>query len=744
MSDKPRVTWLLPVFNGMPYLPQTLASIAAQTYGNHEVLAWDNGSTDGSVEELQRWIPTRLAGTVVTSRPLGIGAALARMVQISRTELCARIDADDVNEPDRLARQVERMLADEALVLIGSNVQRIDEGGAPLGVSGAPVDDVAIRWALRFCNPMKHPTVLFRRRAVLAAGNYRDIKPGQDYDLWLRMARVGKMANLPEPLVRYRVHDRSITRTEAGGSDAVGRQIVAGQAYDAYPGIGIAAGLGLRALLMPGSSVDASGDDLRRHRRLAIATAQHLGLPKRRITRSPLYRRQRRRLWRSRLRGSATARAVWRLVKPTPPPMPCTTGSTMPGLSASPSGDQTITILTKLFWPRTFGGLERKALRMADQFAARPGLKVRVITETADGLPAREVLPSGVEIIRRPALAVGWRWRWADRLRGRWWRRALDEAAEAGPIIAFSPMAGAAVAARGWADRLTYMPVFCQATLPGVVRAYPQMKAMMPTRARQRLDRRACRAAANVIFESANQRQQFEAAYGPRKQTTIHNAAELHPDARGKRSAMRQRFGIPDDAFVVGFAGRPGVCGKDAPFMLEAAAASLDASGRVLFVGDGPGRKDVEARCEQLGLTARTVWAGWLDEPAEAYAAMDVLVMPSRFEIFGNVIVEAMGCGVPVIGRRRTTDPDRPILVACDELIDDGRTGFVVDPHDPAELAERLATLQADRARCRTMGDAAFDHVAGRPWSEVIDAYLEVMGVATGEATPAGSMKRAA
>src|SRR5215207_6266637 len=106
-SAPPSVSWLLPVKNGMPYLPETLASIAAQTCGDYQVLAWDNGSTDGSIEELRSWIPSRLPGCVIVDRPAGLGACLAMMVEASETEFCARIDADDVNVPSRLEIQLK-------------------------------------------------------------------------------------------------------------------------------------------------------------------------------------------------------------------------------------------------------------------------------------------------------------------------------------------------------------------------------------------------------------------------------------------------------------------------------------------------------------------------------------------------------------------------------------------------------------------------------------------------------------
>lgn len=211
-----RVTWLLPIKNGMPYLPQTLASIAAQTYSNWEVLAWDNGSTDGTIAELHQWIPSRLPGQVVTEQPLSLGNALAAMVMQAQTELCARIDADDVNLPQRLEKQVEFLRQHPEVAVLGSQVNRIDSEGLDHGLwTMYPLQHQDIvHWMLRSC-VVWHPTVMFRRSRVLAAGNYQDIHSAEDYDLWLQVAVRDRLANLDASLVRYRVHDKSVTQTTA-------------------------------------------------------------------------------------------------------------------------------------------------------------------------------------------------------------------------------------------------------------------------------------------------------------------------------------------------------------------------------------------------------------------------------------------------------------------------------------------------------------------------------------------------
>jgi glycosyltransferase involved in cell wall biosynthesis len=210
-ADRPGVTWLLSVKNSLPFLRETLESIRRQSYKNHKLLVWDDCSTDGTLEELQRWIPHRIPGKIFSGRSLRLGPSLAFLVeQADTTELCARIDGDDVNLPHRLERQVAFMQANPAIGVLGSLTEHIDENGAKAPAWGYPILDADIRWRSRWQPSLCHPTVMFRRSAVLAAGNYRDFQV-EDFDLWMRMSLLTEFHNLPEPLVQYRRYSTSLT-----------------------------------------------------------------------------------------------------------------------------------------------------------------------------------------------------------------------------------------------------------------------------------------------------------------------------------------------------------------------------------------------------------------------------------------------------------------------------------------------------------------------------------------------------
>jgi glycosyltransferase involved in cell wall biosynthesis len=136
----------------------------------------------------------------------GQTAALNRGLRAARAPLIARIDADDVALPGRLACQVAFLNAHPEVGLLGTAAREIAPDGAVVRTLVPPCDDDALRRALRRSNPFIHSSMLFRRALVDAVGAYDEsFAVAQDYDLWLRMSRVTRLANLDEPLVLRRL-----------------------------------------------------------------------------------------------------------------------------------------------------------------------------------------------------------------------------------------------------------------------------------------------------------------------------------------------------------------------------------------------------------------------------------------------------------------------------------------------------------------------------------------------------------
>jgi glycosyltransferase involved in cell wall biosynthesis len=207
------ITVIIPILNAMPYLPEALASLEAQTHRDFEVCLWDNGSTDGSVEEAIRWIPERLPGRVVTGNPLPLHQCLARMVEEAKTEFVARMDGDDICLPDRFQQQLEFLKSSPTIALVGGQIVCINERGVALTKDSwanysLEHSDIVSRMMVQ--GPFNHPSILFRRAAIIEVGNYLVPAPVEDHNLYLKLVQKYKVANLSAICVKYRIHSKSI------------------------------------------------------------------------------------------------------------------------------------------------------------------------------------------------------------------------------------------------------------------------------------------------------------------------------------------------------------------------------------------------------------------------------------------------------------------------------------------------------------------------------------------------------
>ena len=213
------VTWIMPILNGMPYLPEALQSMANQTTPAAELLVWDNGSTDGSLEELRRWIPHRIPGRIFSGRPLSLGNSLAALALEATTPLLARMDADDICHPARLERQLVFWRRHPHLAAIGSERRCMDETGNLIAnPSRFPSCTHEIRNLTLRAPRMLHPSVMLSRSALLECGNYRDLGDAQqpywseDYDLWLRLQAKHLIGSSTEALLDYRINPRGVSQ----------------------------------------------------------------------------------------------------------------------------------------------------------------------------------------------------------------------------------------------------------------------------------------------------------------------------------------------------------------------------------------------------------------------------------------------------------------------------------------------------------------------------------------------------
>ena len=208
----PLVTVLLPVFNGEAYLAAAMGSILRQSYRNLELLVIDDGSTDGTAGVIADCRDPRLVALRHEANR-GLVDTLNHGLQVARGELVARLDADDVADPTRLARQVERFLADPELVALGCGIRYIDAAGEVVGIPAGQVHGSRlVRWRMLRGTCVYHPTLMLHRARAGADARYRtDCPHAEDYELLLRLGRRHRVDNLAEVLVAHRRHAESIS-----------------------------------------------------------------------------------------------------------------------------------------------------------------------------------------------------------------------------------------------------------------------------------------------------------------------------------------------------------------------------------------------------------------------------------------------------------------------------------------------------------------------------------------------------
>jgi glycosyltransferase involved in cell wall biosynthesis len=207
--EAPRVSVIMPVYNAERYVSDAVESILTQTFTDFEFLIVDDGSTDGSRAILERHVSHDARIKLVSRANTGYLVALNEMLGRARGEYVARMDADDVALPQRFDRQVHYLDEHPECVLAGSRVILIDPDGDALTEMGAALTHEEIDGAFMGAQGQMvyHPAVMFRRRAVMELGGYRpEYYLTEDLDLFLRLAEVGRIVNLAEPLLKYREH----------------------------------------------------------------------------------------------------------------------------------------------------------------------------------------------------------------------------------------------------------------------------------------------------------------------------------------------------------------------------------------------------------------------------------------------------------------------------------------------------------------------------------------------------------
>lgn len=209
---KPLISVVLPVWNGARWLTEAIDSIRRQTHDNFELVVVDDGSTDGSADIFEASARSDSRIRTFRQERNGLVVALNRGLSEAQGQLIARLDADDRAHPQRLQKQTEYLDQYHDVGLVGSWAELIDEQGSIKGFRKYRTRPESLKPLLPRTNPLLHSSIMVRRSVLQKVGLYRPAFEGaEDYDLWLRVSEITKIANLPEYLVQYRLHTTNIT-----------------------------------------------------------------------------------------------------------------------------------------------------------------------------------------------------------------------------------------------------------------------------------------------------------------------------------------------------------------------------------------------------------------------------------------------------------------------------------------------------------------------------------------------------
>lgn len=208
------ISVVLPVHGPAEYLMETLRSVYSSTVQPNEVLLIDDGVDTNVIKSVKLQFPNII---ILANKGSGLVDALNTGVNSAHFDLIARIDADDLLEPERLETQLRLFRDNLELMLLGSQVRYIDKLGNLGSKSQYPVGDITAETKTGRSCIIAHPSVMYRKQAVISAGGYRHIYRvnqmdlAEDFDLWIRVSRIGLIVNLDAALTRYRQHGAQLS-----------------------------------------------------------------------------------------------------------------------------------------------------------------------------------------------------------------------------------------------------------------------------------------------------------------------------------------------------------------------------------------------------------------------------------------------------------------------------------------------------------------------------------------------------
>lgn len=210
----PAVSVILPAYNCGKYIGRAIESVLRQSFSDFELVVVNDGSTDNTEQVIQSFSDERII-YVKNPRNEGLIHSLNRAIDLSRGKYIARMDGDDVCQPERLAKQKLFLDQNQGIAVVASTIEFINELEEKTGdwkLDKQTITPGQIKRTILKENCIAHPTVMMRSEIIKELKYQPYQKNIEDYDLWLRILSRGyKIAKIDEPLLLYRIHAKSIT-----------------------------------------------------------------------------------------------------------------------------------------------------------------------------------------------------------------------------------------------------------------------------------------------------------------------------------------------------------------------------------------------------------------------------------------------------------------------------------------------------------------------------------------------------
>lgn len=200
----------MPVYNCERYISEAMDSVLNQTYSHFELLVIDDCSTDKTLEIIESYTDCRIV-VVRNKRNCGIISCLNESLKIARGSFIARMDGDDVCERSRLEKQLNFLLENPEVGMVGCNGYLVDKYGETIDIIEKPLDHDSIEFEMLFGCQFIHPAILIRSEIIKKLKYDPEMIHAEDYELWFRVIDQTKVANLSQHLIKIRRHGENTT-----------------------------------------------------------------------------------------------------------------------------------------------------------------------------------------------------------------------------------------------------------------------------------------------------------------------------------------------------------------------------------------------------------------------------------------------------------------------------------------------------------------------------------------------------